>query len=124
MVAIVTDDLKFNILNALLADYNSVGSEYYIGIGRSEQWDSNDAAVTPLNSKFDAIEFKEKLQAVKKVEAASFIVPRQDWVYGTVYPQWDDRRAGNLSVSKRYYVLTDNFGVYIFIFWGKTNETF
>lgn len=111
MVAIVTDDLKHNILKELLADYNSAGNEYYIGIGRSEQWDSNDAATTPLNSKFDAIDFKEKLQSVKKVEAASFIVPRQDWVYGTIYPQWDDRRAGSLSVGKRYYVLTDNFGV-------------
>ena len=122
MVAIVTDDLKHNILKELLADYNSAGNEYYIGIGRSEQWDSNDAATTPLNSKFDVIEFKEKLQAVKKVEAASFIVPRQDWVYGTIYPQWDDKRAGSLSVGKRYYVLTDNFGVYICLRTGTNKQ--
>jgi hypothetical protein len=122
MTAIVTDDLKFNILESLLADYNTSGTEYYIGVGRSEIWDSNDAATTPINSKFDVIDFKERLQSIKKVEAASFVVPRQDWVYGTIYPQWDDQRSGTLSVGKRYYVLTDNYGVYICLRTGKNRQ--
>ena len=122
MTAIVTDDLKFNILESLLADYNTSGTEYYIGVGRSEIWDSNDAATTPINAKFDIIDFKERLQSVKKVEAASFVVPRQDWTYGTVYPQWDDRRQGSLSVGTRYYVLTDNYGVYICLRTGRNKQ--
>jgi hypothetical protein len=122
MTAIVTDDLKFNILSALLGDYNTSGTEYYIGVGRSEIWDSNDAATTPINAKFDIIDFKERLQSVKKVEAASFVVPRQDWTYGTIYPQWDDRRQGSLSVGTRYYVLTDNYGVYICLRTGRNKQ--
>jgi hypothetical protein len=122
MTAIVTDDLKFNILSALLGDYNTSGTEYYIGVGRSEIWDSNDAATTPINSRYDIFDFKGRLQSLKKVEAASFVVPRQDWTYGTIYPQWDDQRAGNLSVGKRYYILTDNYGVYICLRTGKNKQ--
>ena len=122
MVAIVTDDLKFNVLEALLADYNAANSKYYIGLARSEQWDSNDAVKSPINSKFDETDFKERLQSVKKVEAASFVVPRQDWAYGTIYPQWDDLRSGNLSNGRRYYVLTDNYGVYICLRTGKNKQ--
>ena len=122
MTAVVTDDLKFNVLQSLLGDYNTSGTEYYVGVARSEQWDSNDAATIPLNSKYDVTDFKERLQSVKKVEAASFVVPRQDWVYGTIYPQWDDQRQGTLSTGRHYYVLTDNYGVYICLRTGKNKQ--
>ena len=119
MTAVVTDNLKHSILKTLLADYNSPSSEFYIGLARSEYWDSNDVPINPVNSKYDIIDFKSRLQAVKQVEAASFVVPRQDWAYGVIYPQWDDRRSGSLSLSRRYYVLTDNYGVYICLRTGK-----
>lgn len=122
MTAVVTDDLKFNILQSLLGDYNTSGTEYYVGVARSEQWDSNDTATTPINSKYDIIDFQERLQSIKKVEAASFVVPRQDWVYGTIYPQWDDQRQGNVSTGRYYYVLTDNYGVYICLRTGKNKQ--
>jgi hypothetical protein len=122
MTAVVTDDLKFNVLSSLLADYNSASTEYYIGLSRSEYWDSNDAAVAPINSKYDITDFKERLQAVKKVEAASFVVPRQDWALGTIYPQWDDKRQGTLSTNKRYYVITDNYGVFICLRTGRNKQ--
>lgn len=122
MTAVVTDNLKFNILKSLLDDYNTSGTEYYIGIGRSEQWDSNDAATTPINSKYDVVDFKQRLQGLKKVEAASFVVPRQNWVFGTIYPQWDDQRAGAISASRYYYVVTDNYGVYICLRTGKNKQ--
>ena len=76
MTAVVTDDLKLNILRNLLADYNAVGTNYYIGLARSEYWDSNDAATTPINSQYDQVDFKNRMQSIKKVEAASLVVPR------------------------------------------------
>jgi len=119
MTAVVTDNLKHSILKTLLADYNGASSEFYIGLSRSEYWDSNDVAIAPVNSKHDIIDFKSRLQAVKQVEAVSFVVPRQDWTYGTIFPQWDDKRSGSLSLSRRFYVLTDNYGVYICLRTGR-----
>lgn len=122
MTAVITDDLKLNILRNLLADYNAVGTNYYIGLARSEYWDSNDVATTPINSQYDQVDFKNRMQSIKKVEAASLVVPRSDWVKGTVYPQWDDQRAGSLSLNKRYYVLTDNHGVFVCLRTGKNKQ--
>jgi len=91
----------------------------YIGFAKSEPWDSNDAAPTPLNNLDEERKFRNTLQGVKKVAGVSTVVPRVNWISGTTYVGWDDQTVGYGSSS--FYVLTESFGVYICLRGGKNN---
>ena len=92
MVAIATDPLKRQFTNLLLSEVESItdSNEYYIGIGKSDVWDSSDTVVTPLRTLKEEREARNNLQAVKKVTASSFVIPRYNWSSGTIYSSWSD----------------------------------
>ena len=119
MVAIITDKLKRNMINKLIEDVDSTGSNYYIGIGRSEQWDSTDTVVNPLASARDERQFRSSLQAMKLGEDISFVVPRNNWSSGTVYSGYDDAVAG--YPTNKYYVMTEQNFVYVCLKQGRNS---
>ena len=91
----------------------------YIGFAKSEVWNDSDTAPTPLNNLNEERKFRNGLQSVKKVAGVSTVVPRVNWISGTTYVGWDDQTVGYGSSS--FYVLTENFGVYICLRGGKNN---
>ena len=117
MPAIITDILKRDLLAELKSDFDSAGSEYYVGLGRSELWDDSDNVVTPTQSDRTIDLFRQSLQGIKKIQDVSYIVPRYNWSSGTIYTAYDD----NLSSypSNAYYVKTDANQVYICLQQGK-----
>ena len=119
MVAIITDKLKRNMINKLIEDVDSTGSNYYIGIGRSEQWDSTDTVVNPLASARDERQFRSSLQAMKLGEDISFVVPRNNWSSGTVYSGYDDAIAG--YPTNKYYVMTEQNFVFVCLKQGRNS---
>ena len=50
MPAVVTDELKRQIATDFFEQFTSDTKKYYIGIGRSEQWDASDTVPTPVNT--------------------------------------------------------------------------
>jgi hypothetical protein len=52
MAAIITDKIKNLFLKDLLQDIDSSGSNYYIGIGRSQDWNATDTPPTPVRKRF------------------------------------------------------------------------
>lgn len=118
MPAIITDTFKKEIIQDLFNDaLDSSEANYYIAIGRSEDWDSADDPVTPLRTTREERNFRLGLQSVKSTSIVSFVVPRYNWVAGTIYSGYDDATVGIPSNS--YYVLTDNNVVYICLQQGK-----
>jgi len=119
MTAILTDALKKQILVDILNNVNdSAGAgNYYIGIGRSEDWDSADDAPTTLNSLREQRNFRLGLQSIKSAEDVSFVVPRNNWVSGATYSAYDDNQVG--YPSNPYYVLTEDDRVYICLQQGR-----
>lgn len=113
MVAIVTDDLKNQIaLNLFTEVTNTTDSnEYYIGIGKTDTYDSSDTTITPLRHQFDARIARGNLESIKKITATSFVVARNNWSSGTVYSAWNDKQVG--YPTNPYYVLTEDNEVYI-----------
>ena len=108
--AIITDAFKKKILLELDSDISN-RAEYYIGIGRSVQWNSTEAVPTPLNHSFDARQASLALQSVKKAEDRSFVVPRNTWTSGTKYDAFDDRVVG--YPTNAYYVINSANDVYM-----------
>ena len=117
MTAILTDVLKKNVLNYLDSDINDSATNYYIAVGRSEDWDSADTAPTPVNSQREIRTLQESLQSAKIVTSNSYVVPRTNWSTGTVYSGYDDAVSGHPDNS--YYVLTDANEVYICLQQGR-----
>ena len=117
MVAVITDNFKRNIIDQIIDDVDSTGVSYYVAVGRSENWDSTDAAPTPLNSLRDIRNFRLSMQSMKLGEDVSFVIPRHNWSSGTIYDAFDDAVQGYPTNS--FYVVTDELQVYICLQQGK-----
>jgi len=121
MAAIITDKIKNLFLRDLLQDVDSNGTNYYIGIGRSQDWNASDTAPTPVNRDRDERDFRSNLQSVIAVDDASFVVPRNTWTSGATYSAYSDNTAGYPTNS--YYVVTEENAVYVCLQQGRNSVT-
>lgn len=118
MAAVITDAFKRNIIELLKDNVESSGETYYIGVGRSQDWDSADNVPSPLNSLKSETEFRLNLQSVKTAEDISYVAPRNNWTSGTIYSGWNEKQVGQPTVKN--YVITDDNQVYVCLEAGKT----
>ena len=112
-MAIVTQRIKKQVIQSISADIGTASEEYFIGIGRSEDWNDSDIAPAAINSSREERNFRLGLQSVKNVIDYSFVVPRYNWSSGAVYSAYDDAQVG--YPSQTYYVMNDNNQVYMCI---------
>jgi len=119
MTAIATDSLTKKFAENFLTEINdgNDSNEYYIGIGKSDTYNELDTLISPVRSRREETEFRNNLQSVKKIEAASFVIPRYNWTSGSIYSGYDDTSVGIPTNS--YYVLTEDNEVYICIQQGR-----
>lgn len=123
MTAIITDTYKKDNLSHYLSLVNDPNdsSEFYIGIGKSDAYNASDTLITPTRTYKDELILRNNLQSVKKVEAASLVVPRRNWSQGSIFSAYSDSVVGIPNNS--YYVLTDDNHVYICLKQPKNNTT-
>ena len=117
MVAIITDRFKKQILNDLFTDVVDSAATYYIAIGRSQDWNAQDAAPTPINTPRTIRDFRVNMQAMKKGEDVSYVIPRYNWSSGTIYSGYDDHVQGYPTNS--YFVMNDELAVFICLQQGR-----
>lgn len=117
MTGIITDKLKRVLLDNLITEIQTAGNSYYIGIGNSIDWDSSDTAPTPVNSIREERNLRLRLQSIKSAEDVSYVVPRNNWVAGTLYSGWDDNVAGHPTTP--YFIITDDNAVYLCLKAGR-----
>lgn len=110
-MAVITNPLKKQVIQSLLTDFADSSNSYYIGIGRSEDWNDSDTARTAINAQWEERGFRNGLQSVKKVIDSTFVVPRYNWSSGAVYSAYDDKQVG--YPVQTYYVMNDENQVYI-----------
>lgn len=120
MAAIITDTLKAQIARDFFDQFENNTALYYVGIGRSNQWDSSETVPTPVNNPLEIKNLRDALQSVKKVQAVSLVVPRNNWSNGTIYSQYDDLAAG--YPYPPYYVKNENNNVYICLEAGRNKS--
>ena len=120
MPAIVTDTLKRQIARDFFNEFQNATENYYVGIGRSESWDSNETVPTPTNNPETQVDFRDGLQSIKKMQGSSLVVPRNNWSNGRIYSQYDDRVAG--YPTNPYYVKTENNQVYVVLEVGRNKQ--
>jgi hypothetical protein len=112
-MAVITNTLKKQVIQSLLTDFADSSNNYYIGIGRSEDWNASDTARTTINALWEERGLRNGLQSVKKVIDSTFVVPRYNWSSGAVYSAYDDKQVG--YPAQTYYVMNDENQVYVCI---------
>lgn len=120
MPAIITDRFKTEILKNLQSDVDDSDTNYFVGIGRSIDWDSSDAAPTPLRNPLDVRRSQYDLMSIKQVAAHSFVVPRNVWTAGGEYSGYNDYTVG--YPSNNFYVITGANAVYVCLEQGKESD--
>lgn len=137
MTATITDTYKREILDGMYKSFNSAydsgialgdSDRYYIGIGRSQEWQDDDNPPTPNPSLEHERDFRSSLQAVKRVTDLSYVVPRHNWSAGSIYTAWNDNNHSDTTIGAfqdidgPYYVITDENNVYLCLQQGRTDE--
>jgi len=118
MSAIITDYFKSQLVQNIFEDVADSAQNYYIGIGRSQDWDSSDTPTVPINSLREELQFRLNMQSVKRTADVSFVVPRKNWSSGSIYSGYNTNQVGQPTNS--HYVITDNNSVYICLEQGKS----
>ena len=124
MVAIVTNDLKKQLLQTIVTDISADSDNYYyVGISRSNIWDATDTVPTVGNTEREKRNFRAALQSIIRTTDASFVSPRYNWTSGTIYSAYNDNQTATQNSSVYpYYVLTANQRVYLCIQQGKDDN--
>ena len=125
MTAIITNKIKQTFIQQLLDENEGTklgdsDNYFYIGVGRSQQWDpvaNTDTFAVPSNTDREQKQFRYNLQSVKSVQAYSLVVPLVDWTSNTVYYNYNDNTA---SQSQSFYVRTSDNNVYVCIRQGRS----
>ena len=117
-MAIVTDTFKKFVGGLIKTDFDSADTLYFIGIGRSQIWNDSDVTTNPTNRPATERDFRQNLQAIRQINDLSFVVPRVNWISGTIYNVYDDNVTG--YPTPNYYVLNQSNDVYVCIQQGRT----
>ena len=128
MTATITDQFKRELTQELRRDYDS-GDNYYIVIGRTEQWGAVDTP--PDVSQVDYLQSpswskltRNAFQASKLATNLSYVIPRYNWTSGTIYHGYNDDHTDHDDDSKKYYVLNDQNQVYMCLRAGVAGGVF
>ena len=117
MSAIITSKFRLDATERFVGSMSN--DTYYLGLGRPNPWlddnglvDENNPVI-PAENDYTTNTAWDGMFAMKKLESNDIIyaAPRNLWVSGTVYTEYDDR--DNNIEGKEYYVITDNYNVYI-----------
>lgn len=117
--AIVTNEFKHQLLGQILDEVgdSATSDYYYVGIGRSDQWNASELTPTALNTENEQRKFRSSLQSIIRCTDASYIVPRFNWTSGTIYSAYSDDKTA--AENTDFYVLSENNRIYLCLQQGK-----
>lgn len=126
MSYLLSDSFHNSLVETGLGDFISRRSNYYYFIGNILEWDNPQFPESPESTRSYEDFTRKGIFSLKKINLrdVSLVVPRRDWVTGTVYDQWDGDYSANFPansgatdvVAANFYVLTSTFNVYKCIF--------
>lgn len=118
MAAIVTNNIKQQLLQSFVDDLQDSANTYYIGIGKADQWNTDDTPPAIVNSEREKRDFRANLQSIIRTTDVSFVSPRVNWTSGTIYNAYTDNNTTNTN----YYVLTGSNRVYLCVQQAKNQN--
>ncbi|NCZ68963.1 MAG: hypothetical protein EBY80_02040 [Actinobacteria bacterium] len=134
MAAIITNDYRLynakqfveSIKEPFAGNDANANTHHYVFIGRPQSWSNDNAPPTPVDTielQFDVYKDMIAMKRVYNTDVAH-VVPREDWVSGTVYDEYNHKvsstnpaysGATSLFLSN-FYVMTNDYKVYKCLF--------
>ena len=101
----VKDDIT-STNTSLMSAGAATTSEFYLGVGRPQQWTDDNAPPTPTQDT-QSLDFAawRDLLGVKQITAnnSALVITRHEWATNSVYTQYDD--TNTTLMSNTFYVL-------------------
>jgi len=121
MTAIITDIFKKQLVQNVFDEVTAtvVEHRYYIGIGKSEEWDSSETVPAPTDTPRTIRNLRAGLQSIKSASDVSYTIPRYNWSSGAIYQGYNDDVSS--IPTNTYYILTEDNQVYICLQQGKSS---
>lgn len=126
MSFLLKDGVRGTTIESIFNDLFSGRGNFYYFVGKILPYDDPLNPDTPLDTQYYEYETRNEILSVKKITAAdaSFVIPRINWVSGTVYDQFDGNYSTSFPAasgatnlrSAKFYVLSTAFNVYKCIF--------
>jgi len=114
------------LVDSVYNEFLSRRANYYYFIGNIIEWESPQSPEIPEVTQDYEYKTRNGILSVKKINLrdVSYVVPRRNWVTGTVYDQFDGNYSNTFTAysgatsikTANFYVLTSTFGVYKCIF--------
>lgn len=113
MSSITTKKLSNYVLNTITESLSGVNTaNIFLFIGRPYNWEDEINPPTPTDTDNLHFEAWDNIIGFKKIFSSDvkLVIPRIDWVIGTVYSQYDDKDPD--LHTKAFYVLNRNYEVF------------
>lgn len=107
MPQIITNSFKSTVAERFVDSlHDRANASLYVFIGRPAEWSDEDAPPSPTDSTYNSVSCWRSAMALKRVAEteAKLVIPRHDWIVGTVYHQYDNRDTNLFGTS--FYALT------------------
>ena len=129
MAAIITEKFRMSNAKVFKADFASANDKYYMFLGKSSPWSSDDAASasdtappTPIDDVTSELHMWDDMIAAKNIASTdvSYVVPRRNWENGEPYDMYEhDISSSNTTTSgatniynSTFYFLTSEHKIY------------
>ena len=76
MSAIITDPFKKQLTQTVFDESRLDSARYYIGIGKSEPYDSSETVPTPTDTPRTIRNIRAGMQSIKSASDLSYVIPR------------------------------------------------
>ena len=126
MSFLLKDTIHRSLVDSVYNEFLSRRANYYYFIGNIIEWESPQSPEIPEVTQDYEYKTRNGILSVKKINLrdVSYVVPRRNWVTGTVYDQFDGNYSNTFTAysgatsikTANFYVLTSTFGVYKCIF--------
>ena len=123
MAAIITSKFRLDTTNRFVDSF--VDNVFYMALGKPNDWEPSDSIPdTPYENDYTNNTLWENMFAMKKIVSTDIVhsSPRNLWVAGTTYPEYDDQDTD--IESKSYFVISENNNVFMCLKAGTGTSTY
>jgi len=115
MAAIITKDMRLhNARQFVEAVSEPANTKLYVFVGKPEEWATESAPDTPIDTYRSQVDVWDNMIALKKVTDSDIthVIPRNSWTSGTVYSQYNDSITASNLFASNFVVMNSSYFVY------------
>lgn len=126
MAAIITKDTRLHNARQFIEGVSETANTViYMFLGKPTTWPNESAPTTPLDTYRAQVDIWDNMEVLKRVNIGdvSHGIPRNSWVAGNVYFQYNDGISASTLFDSNFAVINSEYNVYKCLSNGRGNIT-